>query len=165
MAGKWLPSLKGNTRGMLNRNFGKSYLAIAIAFWSLAVFSSCGKNNSQRVAVWGDVTWKGKPVPSGVVYFSPDTKKGNRGPQGFALIKAGHYDTRAAKSKGCVTGPLVAVVQGCTGEGISGTFPYGRPLFAPHELSLDVPAEGGELDLVIPDSAKAAVIGPASEAE
>jgi hypothetical protein len=117
------------------------------------------------VAVWGDVTWKGQPVPYGVVYFSPDTKKNNKGPQGFALIKEGHFDSRDAKSKGCVTGPLVAVVQGCTGEGRSSTFPYGKPLFASHELSLDVPAEGGQLDLTIPDSAKPYVLAPGSEVE
>jgi hypothetical protein len=139
---------------MLHLNLRKSSVALAIMFLSIAAGSGCGRNDSQRVAVWGDVTWKGKPVPYGVVYFSPDTKKGNKGPQGFALIVEGHYDSRGAKSKGCVTGPLVAVVQGCSGEGISGTFPYGRPLFAAHELALDVPVEGGRLDLTIPDSAK-----------
>lgn len=150
---------------MLSPRFGTSACAVAIACISLLAGSGCGKSDSQRVAVWGDVTWKGQPVPYGVVYFSPDTKKGNSGPQGFALIQDGRYDSRDAKSKGCVTGPLVAVVQGCSGEGRNGTFPYGQPLFAPHELTLEVPADGGQLDLRIPDSAKPYVVAPGSEVE
>jgi hypothetical protein len=139
---------------MFNTRLHNVTFATLAAVLYLINSSGCGKGDSGRVAVWGNVTWKGQPVPAGVIYFSPDTKKGNKGPQGFALIKEGHYDSRDAKSKGCVTGPLVAVVQGCIGEGRSGTFPYGRPLFASHELALDVPVDGGQLDLTIPDSAK-----------
>lgn len=150
---------------MVELSFRGPCFAFAISLLSLTALCGCGKSDSQRVAVWGDVTWKGKPVPAGVVYFNPDAKKGNKGPQGFALIKGGHYDSRDEKSKGCVTGPLVAVVQGCSGNGISGSFPYGRPLFAPHEISLDVAVEGGQVDLAIPDSAKPYAVAPGSDPE
>lgn len=153
---------------MLEHSLGKSLsfaVAIAIVFLSLVFSSGCRDNDSQRVAVWGDVKWKGQPVPAGVIYFSPDTKKGNRGPQGFAIIKEGHFDSRDEFSKGCVTGPLVAVVQGCTGQGKSSNFPYGRPLFAPIEMPLEVPAEGGQMDLTIPDSATTSAVHAESEIE
>jgi hypothetical protein len=153
---------------MIDRCFGKfrSFAAaVVIAFLLLAASSGCSNNGSQRVAVWGDVTWKDKPVPTGIVYFSPDTKKGNKGPQGFALIKNGHYDSRDARSKGCVTGPQVVIVQGCNGEGISGTFPYGRPLFASYEMPVEVSAEGGQMDLKIPDSVPPATAASGSDVE
>jgi hypothetical protein len=150
---------------MLDPTLAALFRSIAIGVLSLAALGGCGKDDSGRVAVWGAVTWQGKPVPAGVVYFSPDAKKGNKGPQGFALIRDGHYDSRDAKSKGCVTGPLVAIVQGCTGEGRSGTFPYGRPLFASHELSLEVPAGGGQVDLTVPDTAKPYIADPGSEVD
>ncbi|MEX0642989.1 MAG: hypothetical protein WD468_09835 [Pirellulales bacterium] len=140
-------------------------IAISIGSLTFLASSGCGNGSSQRVAVWGDVTWKGQPVPAGVIYFNPDKKKGNTGPQGFALIQDGHFDSRAEFSKGCVTGPLVALIQGCTGEGKSSNFPYGRPLLAPVELPLDVPAEGGQIDLTIPDSAAPATVGANAEIE
>ena len=139
---------------MIVYRFGKSpTFALAVALLLLAFSSGCSEKDTGRVAVWGDVTWKGQPVPSGVVYFSPDTKKGNKGPQGYALIKAGAYDSRGELSKGCVTGPVMVSIQGCDGQGIVPGKPYGRSLFASHETSLDIPAEGGQIDLTVPDSA------------
>ena len=146
---------------MVARGLHKSLFVTATALLAFVAIAGCGKKDSGRVAVWGEVTWKGRPVPMGVIYFSPDTKKGNRGPQGFALIKDGHYDSRDARSKGCVTGPQVVVVQGCNGLGVSGDFPYGRPLFASYEMPIEVAAEGGQMDLTVPDS----VAAPAAESE
>ena len=133
--------------------YSSKSLFFASALSLLVLASGCNDNSAGRVAVWGNVTWKGQAVPKGVVYFSPDTKKGNKGPQGYALIKDGRFDTRDAMSKGCVTGSQVAIVHGCSGEGVNSRFPYGRNLFAPFEISLDVPAEGGQTDLIIPESA------------
>ena len=139
--------------------------ACALATLTLLLFNSigCSDNGPTRIAVWGDVTWKGQTVPSGVVYFGPDTSKGNKGPQGFALIKEGRYDTRYPLSKGCSTGPQIAVVHGCDGQGIGRGSPYGQNLFAPYEMPIDIPAEGGQVDIKIPDSA--APPGAASEPE
>jgi hypothetical protein len=151
---------------MFKNRLGKSAVCIAIvAGLSLALSSGCGKSGVNRVRVWGNVTWKGQPVPRGVVYFSPDTTKGNKGPQGFALIKDGHYDSRDPLSKGCVTGPQVAIVHGCDGQGIGPGSPYGHNLFAPYQMPLDVSAEGGQVDLTIPDSAPAAAAASSRDGE
>jgi hypothetical protein len=138
---------------------------IGLAFLSATAAIGCGNGGAKRIAVWGDVTWKGHPVPRGIVYFGPDTKKGNKGPQGFALIKDGHYDSRDPLSKGCALGPQIAIVHGCDGRGISGTFPYGHPLFAPYEMPIDVSAEGGQVDLTIPASVPAAVATAETDGE
>ena len=127
-------------------------LAITSAFVALAASAGCGQNGVPRNAVWGSVTWKGQPVPRGVIYISPDTTKGNSGPQGYALIKDGHYDTRDEHSKGCSAGPQIAVVQGCDGQGISPARPYGNSLFAPFEIPIEVAPKGSQADLKTPDS-------------
>jgi hypothetical protein len=123
---------------------------------ALACAAGCGSGATNRVAVWGNVTWKGAPVPSGIVYFSPDTKKGNSGPQGYALIKDGKFDTRDKLSKGCVTGAQVASVHGCDGQNPAPGRPYGSNLFAPFELAVEVAQAGGQMDLNVPDAAKPA---------
>jgi hypothetical protein len=130
-------------------------IAIAVAS-SLLVAAGCGKRGPERLPVYGSVTWKGQPVPAGVVYLMPDANKGGSGPSGFALIKNGQYDSNDEKSKGCLAGPHIATIQGCTGEGISGSYPYGAPLFTQCEIAIDIPPEGGQLDIVIPDSTPAA---------
>ena len=127
-------------------------LAIASAVLALAASAGCGQSGVPRNAVWGSVTWKGQPVPRGVIYISPDTKKGNSGPQGYALIKDGHYDTRDKLSKGCSAGPQIAVVQGCDGQGIGPGRPYGNSLFVPFEIPIEVAPDGSQADLTIPDS-------------
>ena len=120
----------------------------------LSLVSGCGDSGPPRAAIWGKVTWKGEPVPSGVIYFSPDASRGNSGPQGFALIEDGVFDTRRPRAKGCSAGPQLVQIQGFDGQNKSDDLPYGNQLFKPYELAIDVPAEGAENDLTIPDSVK-----------
>lgn len=134
--------------------FHKTLLpSVATLIFALVTLTGCSENGPARTAIWGNVTWKGQPVPSGIVYFGPDSTKENKGPQGFALIKNGTFDTRGERSKGCMTGPHIATIQGADGQGITSGRPYGSSLFASYELKIDVPAEGGTIDLVVPDSA------------
>lgn len=51
----------------------------------------CGGEPSDAVRLSGEVTFKGQPVPEGMIYFDP---KGT-GTQGFAKISDGKYDTRS----------------------------------------------------------------------
>jgi hypothetical protein len=112
----------------------------------------CSDSGPSRTAIWGNVNWKGQPIPKGIVYFGPDTSKGNTGPQGFALISDGKYDTRAKNSKGCMQGPHKAIIHGCDGQDIGPGTPYGHNLFVPFEMAIDIPSAGGEFDLSVPDS-------------
>lgn len=127
---------------------------VRLAFVGCCLFVltlGCNKPKSDRLTIEGAVTWKGQPVPAGRVYFSPDESKGGSGPQGHALITNGRYDTGEEKSKGCHIGPHFAEVHGFDGQGDEG---FGTPLFAPYSISIDVPAEGGTLDLEVPANAR-----------
>lgn len=62
--------------------------------------------------VSGKVTFKGQPVPAGKIYFTPDSAKGNSGPQGYADIKDGEYDTSASGGHGVGSGPMTVSIEG-----------------------------------------------------
>ena len=55
--------------------------------------------------VSGRVTYDGQLLPAGVIYFDPDVTKQNDGPQGYAVIKNGTYNTSARGGRGVVGGP------------------------------------------------------------
>jgi hypothetical protein len=87
------------------------------------------------------VLHKGKPVPAGEVYFDPDVARGHDGPQGFARIKDGRFDTRAL-GKPLAAGPHIVRVLGFDGNSLPGEeLPFGRPLFAEYKQSVDIPAQ------------------------
>lgn len=125
---------------------------VAAALLSLLPCAGCGEDGPRRSALWGKVTWKGQPVPRGIVYFSPNAGKGNTGPQGYALIKDGVFDTRRSPGKGCVAGPHIVRIHGCSGQNISDSRPYGDPLFATYQTDLNVSDIGEEIDLTVPDT-------------
>jgi hypothetical protein len=133
--------------------FPSSPAAAVATFGLLMVMAvGCSKPNSDRLSFEGVVTWKGQPVPAGRVYFSPDAAKGGSGPQGYALITDGRYDTSSESSKGCHAGAQSAEVHGFDGQGEKG---FGNRLFAPYSISIDVPAEGGTINLEVPADAPA----------
>lgn len=119
-----------------------------------ALVAGCGKN-SERANVDGTVTFDGKPVPAGSIVFSPDVSKGHRGPEGFAPIENGRYDTRRG-GKGTTPGPLKVTIYGCEPtpaaketQAVEGS--PGTPLFpsytthiemseSDHTFNFDVPA-------------------------
>ncbi|MEX0642798.1 MAG: hypothetical protein WD468_08870 [Pirellulales bacterium] len=135
--------------------FLKTFAPFTIAAATLSSFllcGGCGEIGPPRSALWGNVTWKGQPVPRGIIFFGPNVSKGNSGPQGFALIHDGVFDTRQSPGKGCVAGPHIVQIHGCNGQNIRDERPYGDELFAPYETSLDVSAEAGEIDLIVPNT-------------
>ena len=70
----------------------------------------CGGESGNNVS--GKVTFKGQPVPAGKIYFTPDSAKGNSGPQGYAEIKDGVYDTSAAGGHEVGSGPMTVSIDG-----------------------------------------------------
>jgi hypothetical protein len=120
----------------------------------LAPIGGCGKDGLHDVS--GKVTFKGKPVPAGWVNFTPDSTKGNNGPQGRARITDGTYNTAGADGKGTVGGPMTVQIQGLDGKGQDA-----KPIFAPYEMTLDLPKERTTKDLQIPDEwAKRRILAP-----
>jgi hypothetical protein len=118
----------------------------------------CGGVKVYRVS--GKVTFDGKPVPAGKIYFIPDSSKGNTGPTGYANIKDGEYDTGASGGSGAPAGPVIIAVEGLDpsaapdkkdkSEDVSA-----KVLFQRYELAFDMPKEKTTKDIEVPaDAAK-----------
>ena len=115
----------------------------------LALVIGCGQDGPRRYHLSGKVTYQGQPVPTGQIMFEPDSTKGNRGPQGFAEIHEGTYNTDAV-GKGAISGAMIVTIIGFdhmpTGEG----GPPPKALFPRYITRVDVPEEATTLDFPIP---------------
>jgi hypothetical protein len=140
---------------MFRRTLRATFLA-GIMPVALCLVLGCGGNKTFRVS--GTVTFKGKPVPAGKIYFIPDGSKGNSGPTGYADIKDGSYDTSRSGGQGAVSGPVIIAVEG--------TDPSSRPdkpdpsgevtaklLFARYEMTVDLPKASSTKDITVPEEA------------
>lgn len=111
----------------------------------------CMRRGPERFRVHGTVTHGGKPVPLGRIVFEPDLSRGNRGPQGFAAIEHGRFDTAAAFCRGSVGGPMVVRIDGFERVGgAEDAATAGRQLFDTFEMSLVLPRESVRHDFVVP---------------
>jgi len=127
--------------------------------WMLLVagcLAACGcgggaEPGPARFRLSGKVTFDGKPVPVGTIYFEPES-----GPAGNAQIKDGQYDT--ANGKGIVGGAHTVMIEGYDGHGAN-PGEMGKPIFKPFRAKQDLPASDGTKDFEIPASqAKGLVI-------
>ncbi len=66
--------------------------------------AGCGGDGVERTELSGNVMFDGKPVPYGLIRFTPDKSKQHSGPQGYAEIVNGRYDT-AQSGQGILPGP------------------------------------------------------------
>src|SRR5207245_327431 len=84
----------------------------------------------------GKVTFNGKPLPAGRIFFLPNAAKGNSGRGGFADIKDGAYDTR---HKGGPTpgGALIVRIDGFDGKTTPDN-PVGQAQFLGYEVQVEV---------------------------
>jgi len=92
-------------------NFSQTLLPLAII---LAIVGGCAKPGPVRVHVSGEVTYRGKPLPAGIITLEPNVELGPDGPQGFAQIKDGKFDTRDQGRMAC-QGPAIVAIQGYDG--------------------------------------------------
>lgn len=122
-----------------------------LAVVACGLIVGCGGGDSNRAAVSGKVTFKGKPVPEGKIYFSPDTDKKNTGPQGFADIRDGVYDT-SRSGKGAPSGPVVVQIEGYDGNPV-GDFALGKPLFLDYRITDELPTSSTTKNYDVPASA------------
>jgi len=100
-----------------------------------------------RYEISGTVTYDGAPVPGGSIVFTPDSQKGNNGPQGTARIVDGRYDT-ANYGRGTVGGPHhvhVIATDATTTQEAELTGPL-----AEHTFEIDIPLDETTQDLDIP---------------
>jgi hypothetical protein len=121
----------------------------AVGFVSLIVVAPAGCSNGIHLyPVKGTVTFKGKPIPAGVVWFDPDVMTSSTAPQGYAYIKNGEFDS-SANGRGVAGGTYVVRVEGFDGQP-GNELPLGKPLFAKYEQKTDFPKAKSELALEVP---------------
>jgi len=128
-----------------------SVLSVAMA--GLWVGGGCGHSDGVRVS--GTVTFAGRPVPAGMIYFEPDADRGNAGATGFAKIEDGRYDTSApGRNRGASGGPQRVRIDGHD-PAPPGTVNEagGRKLFAGYVTTIDLPSAAVVRDFVVPDEA------------
>lgn len=108
----------------------------------------------------GKVTFGGKPIPAGKIYFIPDGAKGNSGPSGYADIKDGAYDTSGEGGKGVGKGPMIVAIEGndpaapVTDKNIPAGENVVKSLFPRYETSVELNGEATK-DFDVPaDAAK-----------
>ena len=115
---------------------------------AVAALIGCESSERPTYRVSGKVQWKGQPVPKGLIYFEPDLHRSNDGPQGFAMIENGQYDTGQG-GRNVVAGPHVVRVEGYDGkEGHE--LPLGRLIFSEYSFEHDLPGEYSNLDIDVP---------------
>jgi hypothetical protein len=94
--------------------------------------------------VSGTITYQGKAVPKGIVHFDPE----GSGPQGFANIENGKFDTAAAgQGKGIRGGGKYTIrINGFDGK-VGPEAPLGTALFPEYTETRDLKSENQTLDI------------------
>jgi len=95
--------------------------------------------------VEGMVTFKGKAIPKGEIYFDPDISI--KGPQGRALISEGKFSTKDINSR-IVPGKYIIRIHGFDGKPREEA-PMGKALFPTYELPMELVA-GKPLAIEVP---------------
>lgn len=125
----------------------------------LTALAGCGGNGLSRIS--GKVTFAGKPIPAGKIYFIPDGGKGNKGATGYADIKDGAYDTSAAGGMGAEKGPMLVAIEGfdpaapevVDKAAAPGEAPTKPPLFPRYQTAADLPGGTTTKDFDVPADA------------
>ncbi len=95
--------------------------------------------------VEGMVTFKGKALPKGEIYFDPDISI--KGAQGRALISEGKFSTKDINSR-IVSGKYIIRIHGFDGKPREEA-PMGKALFFAYELPMELVA-GKPLTIEVP---------------
>jgi hypothetical protein len=112
----------------------------AAALAAAALLAGCGE--AEKIYdVSGTITHEGKPIPKGLIFFDPE-----KGPQGFANVENGKFDTsQAGQGKGIRGGKYTIRISGFDGVPAPEA-PFGKPLFPEHQLTKELPAEKQTFD-------------------
>jgi hypothetical protein len=144
LRGADLAAAERGVRELLHR------VAIVVSFAVVACVG-CADAGIGRYRVHGTVAYGGKPVPLGRIVFEPDATRGNRGPQGFAPIEQGKFDTNHRFCQGAIGGPTVVRIDGFeSGAADEDASTAGRRLFDTYETRLVLPLESTAIDFDVP---------------
>ncbi len=131
---------------------GKLLCAAGFVAWWLLAAGGCGGGGGDgppRFDVSGSVTFNSQPVPFGRIVFDPDTAAGNKGPQGFAEIRDGRYDTRTGR--GIVGGAHVVRISGFGKDPKTGNEDNPVPaLFPDYQTKVELPKQESTQDFEVP---------------
>jgi len=122
----------------------RACLRVAWALWviGLTVIAACSREE-KLYRVSGNVTFVGKPIPKGLIFFDPQAE----GPQGFANIVEGKYDT-TVQGKGVRGGSYNIRVNGFDGKQVNDA-PFGNTLFPEYTGTTELPSQDSTFDLDI----------------
>jgi hypothetical protein len=122
-------------------------LRFAWAVWVLGLVAVAACSQEEKVyRVSGTVTYAGKPIPKGLIFFDPQAE----GPQGFANIEGGKYDTSIpGKGRGIRGGAYNIRVSGFTGIE-KNEAPFGDGLFPEFATTKELPKADSTFDLDVP---------------
>ena len=116
------------------------------------VLAGCGGDGLERHRIRGTVTFEGKPVEFGAIFFEPTASVGKIAPTVYLAVRDGKYD---AGSKGPIAGKYRVVVGGMDksrgrvdDDGITHT----PQLFNDHVFEVDMPPPNNTLDVEVPAS-------------
>jgi hypothetical protein len=113
--------------------------------FGLVVMAACSQEEKMH-RVSGNVTFAGKPIPKGLIFFDPQVD----GPQGFANIENGKYDTAIpGKGRGIRGGAYNIRVGGFTGIE-KNEAPFGDALFPEYNSTKDLPKADSTYDVDVP---------------
>jgi hypothetical protein len=112
----------------------------------------CSSGSKTTFDVKGTVTFDGKLVPAGRIDFYPDFTQGNDGPQGFAIIKDGVFDTSKPGGQGHAGGAMLIKVEGFDGKSDNPQF-FGTPIFRVHEFKRELSRGSSVENFEVPASA------------
>jgi hypothetical protein len=118
----------------------------------LPVLAGCGGDGLDRHRVQGTVTFQGKPVEFGAIFFEPTESVGKVAPTVYLPVRDGKYDTH---DEGPIAGRYRVVVGGMDksrqrvdDDGITHT----QQLFENYVFEVDIPPPNGTLDVQVPAS-------------
>jgi hypothetical protein len=118
----------------------------------LLTLSGCGGEGLDRHRIRGTVTFQGKPVEFGAIFFEPTESVGKIAPTVYLPVRGGKFDTEDA---GPIAGKYSVVVGGqdtakerVDDDGITHT----ERLFQDYRFEVEIPPPNNTLDVEVPAS-------------
>lgn len=123
----------------------RTFTLFAVVLVCAPLLGGCS-SEEKLYDVSGTITFEGKPIPKGLIFFDPETTKGTPGTQGFANIEEGKYDTsKKGKGRGIRGGTYSIRISGFDGkEGPEA--PFGQFLFPEHQMEKELPGKNQTFD-------------------
>jgi hypothetical protein len=117
---------------------------------ALLVAGGCGEKTLDRIRISGTVTYEGKPVEFGAIFFEPTESVGKIAPTVYLPVRGGKYDS---EDNGPIKGKYRVTVGGMDksketkdDDGITNT----PQLFPDYKFEVEIPPPDNKLDVEVP---------------